>query len=113
MKNQTFGVEIEMSNITREHAANLIAEYFGTESRYNGGTYDTYSATDRQGRTWKCMYDSSIMARSHSEKCELVTPILTYDDMNDLQELVRIMRKNGAKSSASKKMWNPYPHRSW
>lgn len=103
MKNQTFGVEIEMSSITRQKAAELIANYFGTSSRYEGGSYDTYSATDRQGRKWKCMYDSSIVANNQSEKCEVVTPILTYDDMTDLQEIVRILRKNGAKSSASKK----------
>ena len=30
MKKQTIGVEIEMNNITREKAARLAAEYFGT-----------------------------------------------------------------------------------
>lgn len=100
MKNQTFGVEIEMSGITRENAAKLIAEYFETTTTYHrGGTYDTWEAKDRQGRIWKCMYDSSIQARNNYEKCEMVTPILTYEDMADLQELVRIMRRYGAKSS--------------
>ena len=33
-----------------------------------------------------------------SEKCEMVTPILTYADMDTLQELVRRLRKAGAKS---------------
>lgn len=101
MKNQTFGVEIETSGITREKAANLIAEYFGTTQTvyYRGGTYKTYEAKDNKGRTWKCMYDSSIVAMNDNYKCEVVTPILTYDDMTDLQEVVRILRKNGAKSS--------------
>ena len=102
MKNQTFGIEIETSGITREHAARLIAEYFGTTSRYDGTYYDVYSAKDNKGRTWKCMYDSSIIAPSNSQKCEVVSPILTYDDMADLQEIVRILRRNGAKSSAQK-----------
>lgn len=102
MKNQTFGIEIETSGITREYAAKLIAEYFGTSARYDGGTYRTWSAKDRQGRTWKCMYDSSIIAISNDYKCEVVSPILTYDDMTDLQEIVRILRRNGAKSSPQK-----------
>ena len=30
MKNQTIGVEVEMNSITRQNAAKLAAEYFGT-----------------------------------------------------------------------------------
>lgn len=32
----------------------------------------------------------------------MVTPILTYDDIEDLQEIIRILRKAGAKSDASR-----------
>ena len=101
MKNQTFGVEIETYGNTREAVAKLIAEYFHTEYSvsYQGGSYDTWTAKDNQGRTWKCMKDASILAPI-SQKCEIVTPILTYSDMNDLQEIVRIVRKNGSKSNA-------------
>ena len=103
MLNQTFGVEIEMSGIHRRRAAEIIANYFGTTSCYDGGYYDVYSAFDRQGRKWKCMFDSSIIASGHAYKCELVTPILTYADMDDLQEIVRLMRKARAKSDAAHK----------
>lgn len=48
------------------------------------------------------MYDSSIIAISNDYKCEVVSPILTYDDMADLQEIVRILRRNSAKSSPQK-----------
>lgn len=103
MKNQTFGIEIETSGIRREAAAKLIAEYFETyNTTHRGGTYDTWEAKDNKGRTWKCMYDSSIIAANNYEKCEVVSPILTYDDMSDLQEIVRILRRNGAKSNAQK-----------
>ena len=34
MRTQKFGIEIEMTGITREKAAKVIAEYFGTESFY-------------------------------------------------------------------------------
>ena len=100
MKKQTIGVEIEMNNITREKAARLAAEYFGTgryeyTSRRNG--YETWSAWDAQGREWKMQKDVSIHG-ADSQKCELVTPILNYSDIETLQELVRRLRKAGAKS---------------
>ena len=60
MKNQTFGIEIEMTAITREHAAQVIAAHFGTSVEYIGGTYDTRIARDTQGRAWKVVSDSSI-----------------------------------------------------
>ena len=106
MRTQRFGIEIEMTGITREKAAEAIAEYFGTESFYIGTYYKTYGAKDRQGRTWKATYDSSIIAQKKSGgrtvqaadeyKCEIVSPILTYGDMADLQEVVRRLRHSGA-----------------
>ena len=66
MRTQRFGIEIEMTGITREKAAETIAAYFGTESFYLGTYYKTYGAKDRQGRTWKATYDSSIIAQKKS-----------------------------------------------
>lgn len=101
MKRQTIGIEIEMANITREKACRVIAGYFGTESTVNhdGGGYDTWSCKDNQGRTWKITRDVSIHARCDSEKAELGTPILTYDDIEDLQEIARELRHAGAISN--------------
>lgn len=103
-KDQTYGVEIEMNNITRKEAARLAAEFFGTgryedTARRNG--YYTWSAWMADGREWKFQKDVSI-AGPDSQKCEMVTPILTYADMETLQELVRILRKAGAKSDATR-----------
>ena len=104
MKNQTIGVEVEMNSITREAAAKLAAEYFGTgrwedTARRNG--YHTWSAWDAQGREWKFQRDVSISGPD-SEKTELVTPILRYEDIETLQELCRRLRKAGAKSDATR-----------
>ena len=52
-----------------------------------------------QGREWKFQRDNSISGID-TEKCELVTPILTYADIEPLQELVRRLRKAGAISHA-------------
>lgn len=106
MKTQTFGIEIEMTGITRDMAAVIIADYFGTASKYTGGSYHAYEAPDRGGRIWKAMYDLSIMAQRKENgkkrpadddfKTEVVSPVLSYEDMEDLQELVRRFRKAGA-----------------
>ena len=104
MKKQTIGVEVEMNSITREKAAQVAAEFFKTgryefTARRNG--YVTWSAWDTQNREWKFQRDCSIHGND-DEKCELVTPILNYEDIETLQGLLRALRKAGAQSSASR-----------
>ena len=70
------------------------------DTSYRNGYY-AWSAWDESGREWKFQRDSSI-AGPEDEKCEMVTPILTYADMETLQELVRRLRKAGAKSDATR-----------
>ena len=104
LKNQTIGVEIEMNSITREKAAQIAADFFGTGRSQNTASrngYSTWSAWDGDGREWKFQKDVSI-AGPDSEKCELVTPILRYGDIETLQELIRQLRHAGAKSDASR-----------
>ncbi len=104
IKNQTIGVEVEMNNITRANAAKIAADFFGTHRHENTAGrngYCTYSAWDSEGREWKFQKDVSI-AGPEAEKCELVTPILTYNDIETLQELIRRLRKAGAKSDATR-----------
>ena len=104
MKKQTIGVEVEMNNITRDKAAEIAATLFGTDRYQNTEArngYCTWSAWDSEGREWKFQKDSSIHG-ADSQKCELVTPILTYRDIELLQELIRKLRKAGAKSDASR-----------
>ena len=104
MKNQTIGVEVEMNNITRDRAAKIAANYFGT-GRYENTAlrngYYTWSAWDADGREWKFQRDGSISGID-SQKCEMVTPILRYNDIPALQELLRQLRHAGAKSDASR-----------
>lgn len=111
MKNQKFGIEIEMTGVTRKQASEAIAQYFGTSSSYVGGSYDAYTATDRKGRAWKCMSDASINCQRKMGKrtvgagsmysTEVVSPILEYEDLADLQEVVRQLRHAGAFTNSS------------
>ncbi|MBR5091035.1 MAG: amidoligase family protein [Ruminiclostridium sp.] len=107
IQTQNFGVEIEMTGITRETAATVIAKHYGTDSvKHAGGSYDKYTAKDTKGRTWQAMSDGSIKPEkrngktrteaSSSYKCEVVTPILQYEDIEDLQQIIRDLVKEGA-----------------
>ena len=61
---RTFGVEVEGNNITRQNAARVAAEYFGTgryEYTASRNGYMTWSAWDGQGREWKFHYSSSVV----------------------------------------------------
>lgn len=106
MKKQNFGVEIELTGITREQAANVIATYFGTQTRYLGTYYNTYGATDQKGRTWKAMSDGSIhterktsrgkVAAGREYSCEVVTPVLQYEDNPRRHPLLHLYPNNFA-----------------
>ena len=104
MKNQTIGVEVEMNSIKRNKAAKIAADFFGTgkyENTASRNGYYTWSAWDADGREWKFQRDVSISGPD-DEKCEMVTPILHYEDIKTLQELCRQLRHAGAKSDASR-----------
>ncbi len=112
IKDQCFGVEVEMTGITRRQAAEALAAYFGTSVHYCGTYYDAWGVTDPEGKEWKLMSDSSICGerkidfgyRSTSDgeyQVEMVTPKLTYAELPKLQECVRRVRKAGAKANNS------------
>ena len=52
IQDQYFGTEIEMTGITRQRAAEVVAELFGTEAVYEGAYYGIWSARDREGKKW-------------------------------------------------------------
>ena len=110
LKNQLFGVEVEMTGITREKAAKIVAEVLGsTPSRPDSTCYHTRTIADQANRKWKIMRDSSITSikndgsnePSDEYKVEFVTPPLKYDDIELLQNIIRKLRENGAKSHSS------------
>jgi hypothetical protein len=102
LKNQRFGIEIEMTGLTRKRASEIVAMHFESVSEYEGGSYRSYSVKDTEGRKWKVVYDSSITPQIGSRrisdidyKVELVSPICRYDDIEDIQQIVRKLRKDG------------------
>ena len=117
MKDQCFGVEIEMTGVTREEAARALGDYFGTKPRYHGRTYDSWIVKDPAGKDWKLMSDASIHPEcqiaggylpldidsdtGRPYKVEMVTPKLTYIELSRLQECMRRVTQIGAKVNDS------------
>lgn len=111
MKNQTIGVEVEMTGITREKAAKVASKFLGGTIERTFDSYDTYKITTPDNRIWKIVIDGSIITMKHekgvltsaskSYSVELVTPILKYDeDIETFQELIRRLRQAGAVSKS-------------
>lgn len=98
MKTQTFGIELEMNGILRTKAAAVIAEHFGTAASDPDHTvYHTQTIRMPDGRVWKVMRDSSIPGPDN-ERTEVVSPVCRWEDIETVQELVRALRKAGAKA---------------
>lgn len=111
LREQKFGIEIEMTGITRKRAAEIIGEYLGVESSFEGGAYGNYTVRDNENRKWSLVSDASIKCQKKIENrrqaadrkysVELVSPICRYEDIEDIQEMVRELRRGGAFSNKS------------
>ena len=112
MLNTRFGVEIEMTGLSRREAAMVVKEMVKGDMVHTGGPYDEYTVTAEDRRVWKVVRDASIRCQKKENgqlvtandyhSVEFVTPILTYrEDIDLLQETVRALRKNGALVNSS------------
>lgn len=109
MFDKKFGVEIELTGITRSKAAQVVKEVLNSNLSVVrvGDYYDTYKVIANDSRVWKVMYDGSLKTERKQQatgrvvladsdySVEVVTPILTSADMGTLQEVVRALRKAG------------------
>jgi hypothetical protein len=111
LREQKFGIEIEMTGITRQRAAEVLSEYLGGYSDYEGGGYGAYSVADSENRKWKLVSDASIQCQKkvgnrkqiadRDYSVELVSPICRYEDIEKIQEMIRVLREAGAFSNKS------------
>ncbi len=102
-----FGIEVELTGITRTTAAEVIAKHLHGTVERTFDRYDTHQITAEDQRVWSVVYDGSIHCQRQTAgtkqpadseySVELVSPILTYDkDIQTLQEILRKLRKAGA-----------------
>lgn len=101
MMNLKYGIEIEFAGISRETAAETVADFFGAEFFYVGGELDERDITDSRHRIWKVVKDGSIDTNDTQEQCELVSPVLTYEDMEVLIQIADLITKAGGKVNRS------------
>jgi hypothetical protein len=70
-----------------------------------GGTVDhddcegVWRIADARGRTWRVDPDASLSDDDYSG--EIVSPVLAYEDLEQLQEVVRAVRRVGARADES------------
>lgn len=113
LKNQYFGIEIEMTGITKRHVVEIIVDYFNSTYIYVGGTYDKYEVyepasemNNTDERKWSIVNDSSIYKQKKVDRTiediydrdysvELVSPICSYNDIETIQNIIRRIRKAG------------------
>ena len=95
MATRTFGCELEYEGISQATAAQTVAEVTGGTTRYVGGAYGTWEVTMPDGRKWKVVSDGSLEGTSS----ETVTPVMTIADLDTLQQVVRALRRNGARAN--------------
>lgn len=105
-----FGVEIEMTGITRKKAAEVIQNVLDGKlyRRSSSKGRDHYQVIDGQERKWRIMFDKSMVRCN--ENCELTenedygvelcTPVLKYEDIPVLQEIAEALENAGAVTGA-------------
>ena len=93
MRTQTFGIEIETTGLGRKRTAEVIAQYFGTTAQHIGAHLDDWKIPMPDGRKWTVESDGSVTDPS----AEVVSPVCRWEDIEMVQEVVRALRKAGAK----------------
>lgn len=104
----TFGIEIEMTGLTRNKAAEIIADEIGGEITNLNDNYDTKEIEGQDNRKWKVVSDASIRKENKRGRTdnglysvEVVSPILTEIDIDLVQRIARKLRAGGAKTNNS------------
>ena len=92
---------MESVGATRGTVARAIQSVVGGEVRHVGvpSAFDPHEVTDSRGRIWRVVADSSLSDTPPDKRAEIVSPILLYPDLPELQQVIRAVRHTGAKSS--------------
>ena len=96
MKTLRFGIEIETVGLSRERLARAI---HGVVGGTTAEEYRAWRVTDTRGRIWRVVPDASLSGGEYSG--EIVSPILRYEDIEELQNIIRAVRNAGGRVDAS------------
>ena len=93
MKTLTFGCEVELKGLDRERCARIIAAELGGTAHPVGGYYGKWMVRLADGREWTTMTDGSLGGLAS----EVVSPICKWEDLEDVQRVVRALRRAGGR----------------
>lgn len=96
MASRTFGCELEYEGISQATAAKTVAETVGGTAAYEGRHLSNWVVAQPDGRKWEVVSDGSLCGTS----AEVVTPVMRAADLEDLQKVVRALRRAGAKANS-------------
>jgi hypothetical protein len=99
MRTLQFGIEIETVGVNRRDLAlaihGVVAGPMQGQIAQHG---DSWDVTDARGRVWRVVRDASL---DGGDSGEIVSPILGYEDIEQLQQVVRAVRAAGARANES------------
>ena len=93
-----FGCEIECIKRDRGTVATAVQSVVGGEVTHIGGSasLDPWEVKDNRGRVWRVVADASLTSVPAHLRAEVVSPILGFEDIPEVQEVVRAVRRSGA-----------------
>jgi hypothetical protein len=97
IKGLRFGIEIETTGVRKDVLASTIHQVVGGSFRNVGGSYDKWEVTAPDGRKWVVLNDGSLTGNCYGTAGEITSPILTWADLEQLQDIVRKVREVGAR----------------
>lgn len=100
LKSLRYGVELEMVGIDPTTAARALQSVVGGTVTPNDSYLGGFAVTMSDGRSWKAVRDGSLHDAT-GRSCEVVSPILTWTDMDSVQAIVRALRAAGGRVNGS------------
>ena len=104
---------MDMTGITRKRAAEILAETFKSDYKYNADS-DSYMIKDRRGRIWNLLpsdnikaekiLNSKIVGANYFYQIKLVTPFFYANDFASMEELTKALRTGGTLVNDTTKM---------
>ena len=113
MRWKRYSIAMDMTGITRKRAAEILAETFKSDYKYNfdsGG----YTIKDRRGRIWNLLpsdnikaekiLNSKIVGANYLYQIKLITPFFYANDFASMEELTKDLKTGGTLVNDTTKM---------
>lgn len=104
-KMNQFGIEIEMTGMTRKNAAVILANFFGTKYGMHQDKlgHSQFEVPDNDGRVWLITRDVTLtdLTGGNDHSVEITSPILTLKDIPIIKQITPLLKENGGIANKS------------